>query len=71
MVGDAVQVDDELVEADTVVVLSEAAWDDFTAHMRTFINLFLARELTFERGRFNQLSAGDPALRLIHAGIPI
>jgi hypothetical protein len=39
--------------------------------MRTFINLFLAGALTFERGSFDQLAAWDPALRLLHAGIPV
>ena len=64
-------IDPDIIDPDIIVALSEAAWDDFTVQMRTFINLFLAGELTFERGGFNQLSAWDPALRLIHAGIPI
>ncbi|MCU1368535.1 MAG: Phytanoyl-CoA dioxygenase (PhyH), partial [Ilumatobacteraceae bacterium] len=69
--GDSVCVDDHLDGADTIVALSDAAWADFVGQMRTFINLFLAGELAFERGTFNQLSAWDPALRLLHAGIPI
>lgn len=57
--------------ADTVVVLDEAAWTDLTCQFRTFINLYLAGALTFERGGFGQLARWDPALRLLHAGMPI
>ncbi|MCU1398502.1 MAG: Phytanoyl-CoA dioxygenase (PhyH) [Acidimicrobiales bacterium] len=71
VVGESVRVDEDLDGADTIVALSDVAWADFVAQMRTFINLFLAGELAFERGTFNQLSAWDPALRLLHAGISI
>ena len=69
--GDTVVMDGSLGGAETVVGLDEEAWDDLTAQVRTAINLFLSKELTFERGGFEQLMRWDPALRLLHAGIPI
>jgi hypothetical protein len=69
--GDTVVVTDGLDGADTVVALDEQAWSDLTAQVRTCINLFLASALSFERGGFEQLMRWDPALRLLHAGIPI
>lgn len=62
---------DGLDEAAAVVSLSPTAWDDFASQTRTFINLFLAGELTFERGHFEHLAHWDPVLKLLHAGIPI
>jgi hypothetical protein len=62
---------DGLDEAAAVVALPDAAWNDFASQTRTFINLFLAGELTFERGRFEHLAQWDPVLKLVHAGIPI
>jgi ectoine hydroxylase-related dioxygenase (phytanoyl-CoA dioxygenase family) len=58
-------------DAATIVALSEAAWADLTGQLRTFINLQLSGELTYERGSFEQLAEWDPYLRLVHAGIPI
>jgi hypothetical protein len=55
----------------TVVALPDAAWDDLVAQRRTFINLQLSGELTYERGTFEQLAEWDPDLRLVHAGIPM
>lgn len=66
-----VTVVDGVDDAATVVELDEHAWSDLTGQRRTFINLFLAGALTFERGGFEQLAAWDPALRLLHDGIPI
>jgi hypothetical protein len=62
---------DGLDEAAAIVSLSAAAWDDFASQTRTFINLFLAGQLTFERGHFEHLAEWDPVLKLVHAGIPI
>jgi len=69
--GSAISVTEGLADADTVVVLDERAWADLTAQMRTYINLFLAGAVTFERGGFNQFAQWDPALRFLHAGIPV
>ncbi|HMK98740.1 MAG TPA: phytanoyl-CoA dioxygenase family protein [Acidimicrobiales bacterium] len=52
------------------VRLSRRAWEDLTTELRTFINLFLSKELTFEHGGFRQLADWDPVLRYLHAGIP-
>jgi len=69
--GSTVVVGDGLDGADTIVALDDDAWRDLTSQRRTFINLFLAEALTFERGGFEQLARWDPALRLLHDGIPI
>jgi len=69
--GGAVEVADGLEGAATIVSLSPQAWDDFVAQIRTFINLYLAGELTFDRGGFDGLADWDPVLRLLHVGIPI
>jgi len=66
-----VTVVDGVDDAATVVELDEDAWSDLTGQRRTFINLFLAGALTFEGGGFEQLATWDPALRLLHDGIPI
>jgi hypothetical protein len=68
---DGVEIDDGLGDAAAVVALSAPAWEHFASQTRTFINLFLAGELTFERGHFEQLAHWDPVLKLVHAGIPI
>lgn len=57
--------------ADTIVVLGQQAWLDLTGQVRTFINLHLSGDLMFERGGFGQLARWDPALRLLHGGMPI
>lgn len=62
--------DEGQADGDTVVRLSGAAWADLTGQVRSFINLFLTKELTFERGGFEQLSDWYPALTYLHAGIP-
>ena len=54
----------------TVVRLGAAAWSDLVGQVRTSINLFLAGELTFERGSFELLADWDSALRYLHAAIP-
>ena len=69
--GPMVTVLEGLEGADIVVALDDAAWDDLVAQVRTAINLYLSRCLTFERGGFEGLMRWDPALRLLHAGIPI
>ena len=56
--------------AETVVRLDRRAWQDLVGQMRTFINLFLNDDLTFEGGGFRQLSDWDPVLKYLHAGIP-
>jgi len=71
VVGSSITVADGLDDADTVVALDDQAWADLTAQMRTYINLFLSDALTFERGGFNRLAQWDPALRFLHAGIPV
>jgi hypothetical protein len=58
--ADGVERIDGLDEAAAVVALSEAAWDHFASQTRTFINLFLAGALTFERGHFEHLAEWDP-----------
>jgi hypothetical protein len=57
--------------AATVVALPDDAWADLVAQRRTFINLQLSGELTYERGSFEHLAEWDPYLRLVHAGIPM
>jgi hypothetical protein len=57
-------------DGDTVVRLDQAAWDDLVNQERSFINLFLTKELVFDRGGFEQLSDWYPALTYLHAGIP-
>lgn len=69
--GSSFEVVEGLDTAATVVAMAAPAWDDFVAQTRTFINLFLAKELTFERGGFADLTDWDPALKLVHAGIPV
>lgn len=71
VVGASISVDADVDSADTVVVLDEQAWADLVGQMRTYINLFLAGAVSFERGGFNQLAQWDPALRFLHAGIPV
>jgi hypothetical protein len=68
---EGVETVDGVDEAAAVVALSPPAWEHFASQTRTFINLFLAGELTFERGQFEQLAHWDPVLKLVHAGIPI
>jgi hypothetical protein len=68
---DGVEVADGVDDAAAVVSLPAPAWADFVGQTRTFINLFLAGELAFERGHFEHLAEWDPVLRLVHAGIPI
>jgi hypothetical protein len=58
-------------DAATVVVLSDASWDDLRGQRRTIMYLQLNGELTFERGGFDHLAAWEPHLRHHHAGIPI
>jgi hypothetical protein len=60
-----------LDEAATIVALSDEAWTDLAAQIRTPVNLHLAGELTYEQGGFDHLAAWDPHLRHHHAGIPI
>lgn len=69
--GDTIEAVDGVDGAGTVVVLCRPAWDDLVAQFRTFINLFLSEEISFERGGFEHLAAWDPALRFLHAGIPV
>ncbi len=57
------------VNSDTVVRLSQQAWDDMVGQVRTTVNLLLSDDLAFERGGFEQLADWDPVLRYLHAGI--
>lgn len=54
----------------TAVRLGRQAWDDLVGQIRTFVGLFLAGDLEFERGGFEQLADWDPVLKYMHAGIP-
>ena len=62
--------DEGAADGDTLVRLSEPAWQDLVGQIRSFINLFLTKELHFDRGGFEQLSDWYPALTYLHAGIP-
>jgi hypothetical protein len=62
--------DEGATDGDTLVRLSEPAWQDLVGQIRSFINLFLTKELHFDRGGFEQLSDWYPALTYLHAGIP-
>jgi len=68
--GDAIAVREGEDSGATVVRLSPEAWHDLVGQLRTFINLFLHQDLSFERGGFRQLSDWDPVLKYLHAGIP-
>jgi hypothetical protein len=68
--GTSVLVEEGRDHGATAVRLSRRAWDDLVAQVRTFIGLHLSDELTFERGRFEQLADWDPVLRYLHAGLP-
>jgi hypothetical protein len=68
---DGITVVDGLTDVTAVIAMDPAAWDDVTHQRRTFINLFLADELTFEQGGFGQLADWDPLLTYVHAGTPI
>lgn len=68
--GDAVTVAEGRDDGATAVRLSRRAWDDLAGQLRTFVNLLLSEELTFERGGFRQLSDWDPVLRYLHGGVP-
>lgn len=68
--GATIRVEQDRHDGDTAVRLSRSAWDDLVGQFRTFVNLFLADELTFERGNFAKLADWDPVLRYLHAGIP-
>jgi hypothetical protein len=65
--------EDESAETDApvVVAMSPEAWDDLKTQMRTLINLFLANELTFERGDFMGLINWGPLLTLVHNDLPL
>ena len=66
----SVLVDEGRDDGITAVRLSRRAWDDLVGQVRTFVGLFLAEELRFERGGFEALADWDPILRYLHAGIP-
>ena len=70
-VSDDLEVVEDLDGATTVVGLTDAAWDELRGGLRTFINLFLAGDLTFERGGFPGLADWDPVLTYLHRGTPI
>ena len=67
--GDRI-VTDGSPDGQTVVRLSGEAWQDLVGQVRSFINLFLTKELTVEKGSFELLSDWYPALTYLHAGIP-
>ncbi len=67
--GDRI-VTDGSPDGQTVVRLSGKAWQDLVGQVRSFINLFLTKELTVEKGSFELLSDWYPALTYLHAGIP-
>ena len=54
----------------TAVRMSRRSWDDLVGQMTTFVGLLLRGELHFDKGGFDQLSAWEPVLRYLHAGIP-
>jgi len=62
---------DAAPDGDTVVSMASEAWEDFAGQLRSFINLHLSGQLGFDRGGFSDLADWDPALRLLHAAIPI
>jgi hypothetical protein len=68
--GDALVVAEGRDDGATAVRLSRRAWDDVTGQLRTFVNLLLSDDLTFERGGFRQLSDWDPVLRYLHGAVP-
>ncbi len=63
-------VSDGVADGETVVRLDGKAWTDLAGQVRSFINLFLTKELVVERGTFEHLSDWYPALTYLHAGIP-
>ncbi len=63
-------VSDEVPDGDTVIRLEPDAWADLVAQVRSFINLFLTKALTVERGSFEHLADWYPVLTYLHAGIP-
>jgi hypothetical protein len=70
--GEGVAIDDASeTDADVVVAMSADAWSDLTAQMRTIISLFLANELTLERGEFLQLMDWGPLLTRIYNEVPL
>src|SRR5579862_5050704 len=68
--GDAVVVSEGRQDGATAVRLSRHAWDDVVGQLRTFVNLLLSDDLTFERGGFRQVSDWDPVLRYLYGAVP-
>lgn len=68
--GDVIAVWEGRCDGDSAVRLPRQAWDDLVGQFRTFVNLFLSKELTFERGGFRQLSDWDPVLTYLFSGVP-
>ncbi|HMC39928.1 MAG TPA: phytanoyl-CoA dioxygenase family protein [Acidimicrobiales bacterium] len=68
--GSEIRVREGADDGAAAVRLSRPAWDDMVGQVRTFIGLFLAQELTFERGAFQAMADWDPVLKYLHAGIP-
>lgn len=58
-------------DAEVVVAMTAEAWADLTNQMRTIISLFLANELTLERGEFLQLMDWGPLLTRIYNEVPL
>ena len=70
--GEGVAIDESTdTDADVVVAMSAEAWADLTTQMRTIISLFLANELTLERGEFLALMDWGPLLTRIHNDVPL
>lgn len=68
--GEEILVLEQECDGATVVRLDRAAWKDLVGQVRSFINLYLAGALTFDRGGFGELAEWYPALTYLHAGIP-
>ena len=69
--GGHVAVEDGVADATTVVVMADRDWDAVLKQTRTFVNLHLAGDLSFERGGFDGLVEWDPILKEMHCGIPV
>ncbi len=57
-------------DAQAVIRLSRAAWDDLVSQVRTPVNLQLSGDLTYDRGSFADLGAWEVALRYVLTGVP-
>lgn len=68
--GSTIRVEAGQGNGDAIVRLTRHAWDDTVSQVRTFINLLLSDDLTFDRGGFEQLADWEPILTYLHVGVP-